>query len=45
MNDKQMKKHKKYQKMYRVKKKQELENSKKEQRDFDKNAVLTPPKT
>ena len=31
--------------MYRVKKKQELENSKKEQRDFDKNAVLTPPKT
>ena len=27
------------------KKKQEIENSKKEQGDFDKNAVLTPPKT
>ena len=31
--------------MYRTKKKQELENSKKKQGDFDKNAVLTPPKT
>ena len=36
---------KNYQKMYSAKKKQELENSKKEQGDFDKNAVLTPPKT
>ena len=49
MNDEQMQKHKEYQKnyqkMYRAKKKQELENSKKEQGDFDKNAVLTPPKT
>ena len=27
------------------KKKQELENSKKEQGDFDKIAILTPPKT
>ena len=44
-----MQKHKEYQKnyqkMYRAKKKQELENSKKEKGDFDKNAVLTPPKT
>ena len=44
-----MKKHeeyqKYYQKMYRTKKKQELENSKNEQGDFDKNAVLTTPKT
>ena len=32
-------------KNYRAKKKQELENSKKEQGDFDKNAVLAPPKT
>ena len=45
MNDEQMQKHKdyqkNYQKMYRGKKNQELENSKKEQGDFDKNAVLT----
>ena len=49
MNDEQMQKHKEYQKiyqkMYRAKKKQELENSKNERGDFDKNAVLTPPKT
>ena len=49
MNDEQMQKHKEYQKnyqkMYHAKKKQELENSKKEQGDFDKNPVLTPPKT
>ena len=49
MNDEKMQKHKEYQKnyqkMYRPKKKQELENSKKEQGDFDKHAVLTPPKT
>ena len=36
---------KSYQKIYRAKKKQELENIKKEQGDFDKNAVLTPSKT
>ena len=44
MNDEQIQKRKEYQKnyqkMYRAKKKQELENSKK-----DKNAVLTTPKT
>ena len=49
MSDEQMQKHKEYlknyQKLYRAKKKQELEYSKKEQCDFDKNAVLTPPKT
>ena len=49
MNDEQMQKHKEYQKnyqkMYRPKKKQELENSKRKQGDFDKNAVLTLPKT
>ena len=49
MNDEQMQKHeqyqKDYQKMRRAKKKQELENIKKEQGDFDKNAVLTPSKT
>ena len=49
MNDEQMQKHKEYQKnyqkIYRAKKKQELENSKKEEDDFDKNAVLTPRKT
>ena len=48
MNDEQMQKHKEYrqnyQKMYRAKKKQELENSKKEPGDFDKNAVLTSHK-
>ena len=49
MSDEQMQKHKKYEKsypkMYRAKKKQVLENSKQEKCDFDKNAVLTPPKT
>ena len=49
MNDEQMQKHKEYQKnyqkIYRAKKTRELENSKKEQCDFHKNAVLTPPKT
>ena len=49
MNDEQTQKHKEYQKnyqkRYRAKKKQELENSKKEQGYYDKNAVLTPPKT
>ena len=49
MNDEQMQKHKEYQqnyqKIYRAKKKKKLENIKKEQGDFDKNAVLTPPKT
>ena len=49
MNHEQMQKHKEYQKnyqnIYRAKKKQELENSKKEQGDFDKKTVLTPEKT
>ena len=49
MNDEQMQKHKEYQKnyqkIYRAKKTRELENSKKEQCDFHKNAVLTPSKT
>ena len=36
---------KNYQKIYRAKKKQELENIKKAQGNFDKNAGLTPPKT
>ena len=49
MNDEQMQKHKEYQrnyqKIYCAKKKQELENGKKEQGDFNKDAVLTPPKT
>ena len=31
--------------MYHVKKKQELKDNKKEQIDFDKNAVLTRSKT
>ena len=48
MNDEQMQKHKEYQKsyqkMHRAKKKQELKDSKKEQGDFDKNAVLTSSK-
>ena len=48
MNDEQMQKHKgyqkNYQKVYRAKKKQEVRDSKKEQGDFDKNAVLTPSK-
>ena len=45
MNHEQMQKHKEYQNIYRAKKKQELENSKKEQGDFDKKTVLTPEKT
>ena len=49
MNDEQMEKPKEYPKNYQklchAKKKQELENSNKEQGDFDKIAVLTPPKT
>ena len=49
MSDEEMKKHKEHQKiyqnMYRAKKKQELENIKKAQGDFDENAVLTPPET
>ena len=43
------KKHKEYkkyyQKMYRPKKKQDLEYGNRKQGDFDKNAVLTLPKT
>ena len=49
MNDEQMQKHKEYQKnyqkMYNAKGKEELENSKKEQGDFDKTTGPTPPKT
>ena len=49
MSDEERQKHKErqkiYHKMYRAKKKQELENIKKAQGNFDKNAVLTPPKT
>ena len=49
MNDEHMQNHKEYhknyQKIYRAKKKQELENSKKEQDDFDKNSTLTTRKT
>ena len=49
MSDEERQKHKEhqkiYQKMYRPKKKQELKSIKEEQDDFDKNAVLTPPKT
>ena len=47
MSDEQMQKEyqKNDRKMYRTKKKQELEHSKKEQCDFDKNEVLIPPKT
>ena len=45
MSDEQLQKYKEYQKIYREKKKQDLQNSKKEQGDFDKNSVLTPPKT
>ena len=48
MNDEEMQKYKEYQKnyqkMYREKKKQELENIKRGQGNFDKNAVLTPSK-
>ena len=49
MSDEEKQKHKEhqkiYQKIYRAKKKQELKSIKEEQDDFDKNAVLTPPKT
>ena len=49
MTDEEIQKHKEYQKnyqkMYQEKKKQELENIKKGQGNFDKNAVVTPPKT
>ena len=49
MSGEQLHKHKEYQKNYQKiyceKKKQELKNIKKEQGNFDKNAVLTPPKT
>ena len=49
MSDEERQKHKErqkiYHKMYRAKKKQELENIKKAQGNFDKNAVLTLPKT
>ena len=49
MTDEPMQKHKEYQKnyqkIYRAKKKQELESIKKEQSDFDDNGVLTPSKT
>ena len=49
INDEELQKHKEYQKnyqkIYRAKKKQDLENIKKTQGNFDKNAVLTPPKT
>ena len=49
MSDEELQKHKEYQKnyqkIYRAKKKQELENIKKAQGNFDKNAVLTPPTT
>ena len=45
MSDEEMQKHKEnqkiYQKKYRAKKKLELENSKKQQDNFDKNTVLT----
>ena len=49
MSDEEKQKHKErqkiYQKMYRAKKKQELENSKKAQGNFDKETVLILPKT
>ena len=49
MSDEELQEHKEfqknYQKIYRAKKKQELENIKKAQGNFDKNAVQTPPKT
>ena len=49
MSEEEIQKHKEYQqnyqKIYREKKKQELQHSKKEQDNSDKNAVLTPPKT
>ena len=49
MSDEELQKHKEYQKnyqkIYREKKSQELQNSKKEQDNSDKNAFLAPPKT
>ena len=49
MSSEQPQKHKEYQKnypkKYREKKKQELQSSKKEQGNFNKKAVLKPPKT
>ena len=49
MSSEQSQKHKEYQKnypkKYREKKKQELQSSKKEQGNFNKKAVLKPPKT
>ena len=49
MTDEEMQKYKEYQKNYQTlywkKKIYELENIKKEQGNFDKNAVLTPSKT
>ena len=49
MSNEKLQKHKEYQKnyqkIYRKKKKQELQNNKKEQGNSDKNVVLTPPKT
>ena len=49
MTNEELQKHKEYQKnyqkIYHEKKKQELQNSKKEPGNFNKNAVLTPPKT
>ena len=49
MSDEELQKHKEYQKnylkLYHAKQKQELENIKKTQGNFDKNAVLTPPAT
>ena len=48
MTDEEMQNYKEYQKnyqkMYREKKKQELENIKSGQGNFDKNAVLIPSK-
>ena len=49
MSDEELQKHKEYQKnyqkKYREKKKQKLENIKKAQGNFNKNAVLISPKT
>ena len=49
MSDEEMQKHKEYQKnyqkMYIEKEKHDLQNIKKEQGNFNKNAVLTLPKT
>ena len=49
ISDEELQKHKEYQKnyqkIYREKKSQELQNSKKEQDNSDKNAFLAPPKT